>query len=199
VKVLKKSFYMRSTTSVALDLLGKKLVRVYKGKRIAGIITEVEAYLGAADRACHTFGHRRTKRTEMMYAEGGCAYIYLIYGMYNCFNVVTEKEGVPEAVLIRSLEPVEGIEQMRKFRGKSKLTDLCTGPGKLGEALHLTRDLNGQSLNSDILFIEDAPKIKSSKIVKTSRIGVHYAGEHAEWPLRFYIRDSGHVSQRVRE
>ncbi|MGZ3690166.1 MAG: DNA-3-methyladenine glycosylase, partial [Pseudobdellovibrio sp.] len=137
MKKLKPAFYLRDTKTVATELLGKKLVRIYKGRRISGIITEVEAYLGTRDKACHTYGGKRTPRTEMMYAEGGHAYIYFIYGMYYCFNVVTEKKDKPEAVLIRALEPVEGIELMRKFRQKEHLIDLTTGPGKLAEALQL--------------------------------------------------------------
>ncbi|MGZ3726400.1 MAG: DNA-3-methyladenine glycosylase [Pseudobdellovibrio sp.] len=196
MKKLKPAFYLRDTKTVATELLGKKLVRIYKGRRISGIITEVEAYLGTRDKACHTYGGKRTPRTEMMYAEGGHAYIYFIYGMYYCFNVVTEKKDKPEAVLIRALEPVEGIELMRKFRQKEHLIDLTTGPGKLAEALQLNRDLNGENLNSDTLFLEDAKILKPSQIVKKSRIGVAYAEEHAEWPLRFYIKNNNFISKK---
>jgi DNA-3-methyladenine glycosylase len=193
---LSQSFYRRKTKTVAKELLGKRLVRIYRGRRLSGWITEVEAYLGVKDRACHSFGDRRTPRTEMMYQVGGHAYIYFIYGMYNCFNVVTEKEDVPEAVLIRALEPVEGIETMQKFRKNQKLQALTNGPGKLAQALQLTRDLNGLSLTSDILFLEDAPRIKPSRISKRTRIGVDYAGKHAEWLLRYYIKDSEFISKK---
>mgnify|MGYP001382743830 CR=1 FL=1 len=194
--MLPNEFYERNTKTVAQELLGKKLVRVYKGKRIAGIITEVEAYLGAGDRACHSYNFRRTKRTETLYLAGGHSYIYFIYGMYNCFNVVTQKREVPEAVLVRALEPVEGIDLMRKLRKTDDLKNLTTGPGKLAQALHLTKELNAYSLRSGELFLEDGIQIPKSKIVKTTRIGVDYAGDHAQWPLRFYIRDNPFISKK---
>jgi DNA-3-methyladenine glycosylase len=194
--MLPQSFYQRNTKTVALELLGKRLVRMYKGRRISGIITEVEAYLGAADRACHSYNFRRTKRTETMYLEGGYTYIYFIYGMYNCFNVVTQKKDVPEAVLIRALEPVEGIELMHEFRKTNNLRNLTTGPGKLAQALHLTKDLNASSLLSDELFLEDGIKISKSKIIKKTRVGVDYAGDHAKWPLRFYIKNNPFISKK---
>lgn len=193
---LNLSFYRRDTKTVAQDLLGKRLVRIYKGKRIAGIITEVEAYLGVKDKAAHSYGDRRTSRTEVMYEEGGHAYIYFIYGMYHCFNVVTQKKEIPEAVLVRALEPTEGIELMKKFRQKENLKDLTTGPGKLAEALHLTRDLNGVLLDSKDLFIEDAPVISKKLIVRKPRIGVDYAGAHALHPLRYYIKNSNFISRK---
>jgi len=192
---LKLSFYRRDTKTVAQELLGKRLVRLYKGQRISGIITEVEAYLGVKDKAAHSYGDRRTGRTEIMYADGGHSYIYFIYGMYHCFNVVTQREGTPEAVLVRALQPVEGIDLMKRFRQKESIKDLTTGPGKLAEALHLTRDLNGERLNSKILFIEDAEAIPKKQIVKKPRIGVAYAGEHALHPLRYYIKNNVYISK----
>lgn len=190
------SFYQRSTKKVAKELLGKKLVRIYRGQRISGIITEVEAYLGVKDRAAHSYSNRRTKRTEPMYAIGGHSYIYFIYGMYHCFNVVTQQLGVPEAVLIRALEPVEGIAQMQKFRKSKDLNDLTTGPGKLAQALHLTKKLNAVALNSKELFLEGGSSIPKSKIIQKPRIGVDYAGDHAAWPLRFYVKDNSYISKK---
>jgi DNA-3-methyladenine glycosylase len=192
---LKMSFYRRDTKRVAEELLGKILVRVYRGQRISGMITEVEAYLGVKDKAAHSYGDRRTARTEIMYGEGGHAYIYFIYGMYNCFNVVTQTKEIPEAVLVRALEPLEGIELMKKFRQKEHLKDLTTGPGKLAEALHLTRELNGEKLDSKVLFIEDAGKISRAQLVKKPRIGVDYAGAHALHPLRYYIKNNIYISR----
>lgn len=189
-------FYQRDTTEVALDLLGKRLVHIYKGQRLSGLITEVEAYLGVKDRACHTYAHRRTPRTEAMYAPGGSSYIYFIYGMYHCFNVVTQKEEIPEAVLIRSLEPLEGVEQMQKFRNQTQLKNLTTGPGKLAQALQLTMAENRVSLNSETLFIEKEKKVALDHVVKRPRVGVDYAGGHAKWPLRFYIKNSSFVSKK---
>lgn len=201
--ILDLSFYRRKTKTVAQDLLGKKLVRIYRGHRISGIITEVEAYLGIQDKACHTYDNRRTPRTEPMYLEGGHAYIYFIYGIYNCFNVVTEGKEIPEAILIRALEPSEGISWMQKFRNRTELKDLTTGPGKLAQALHITKDLNSIALNSDTLFLETASeeksirtKLKKTQIVQKPRIGVDYAEDHALWPLRFYIKNSPYISKK---
>lgn len=134
---LSHRFYRRPTEQVAKELLGQKLVRVYQGKRISGTITEVEAYLGLKDRACHSFGKRRTPRTETMYLAGGHSYVYLIYGLHNCFNVVTEAVDVPEAVLIRAVEPLEGISLMQKHRNRTQLNELTTGPGKLASAFQI--------------------------------------------------------------
>lgn len=196
MKKLNLSFYQRPTEIVAKELLGKKLVRIYKGQRISGIITEVEAYLGAKDKACHSYGNRRTPRTATMFLPGGHSYIYFIYGMYHCFNVVTEKKEIPEAVLIRALEPSEGIHFMQKWRSKKLPKDLTTGPGKLAQALQLTKDLNALSLNSENLFLENHSSIKDSQIIKRPRIGVDYAEEHAQWPLRFYIKDNSYISKK---
>jgi DNA-3-methyladenine glycosylase len=115
--------------------------------------------------------------------------------MYNCFNVVTQTQEVPEAVLVRALEPLEGIELMKKFRQIEHLKDLTTGPGKLAEALHLTRELNGEKLDSKVLFIEDAGKISRTQLVKKPRIGVDYAGAHALHPLRYYIKNNIYISR----
>lgn len=189
------SFYQRNTETVARELLGKKLVHVYRGKRISGIITEVEAYLGLKDKACHSYGDRRTKRTEVLYGQGGHAYIYFIYGMYDCFNVVTEKKGVPEAVLVRALEPVEGIEFMKTQRRKKALVELTTGPGKLCQALKITRKQSGESLLSDRLFIEETD-IKERDIIERTRIGIAYAEDHADLKLRFYLANTKFISKK---
>lgn len=193
---LASKFFQRKTKVVAKELLGKTLVHIYKGQRLSGKIVEVEAYLGVKDKACHTFGNRRTKRTEPMYAAGGCTYIYLIYGMYDCINAVTEKEGTPEAVLIRALEPVDGVEIMEKNRATTEVKKLCSGPGKLCKALKITKSQSGLSLLSNEIFIEDGPKISKSKIVAAPRVGVAYAEDHAHLPLRFYIKDSPFISRK---
>lgn len=191
------SFYRRDTEQVAKELLGKKLVRIYKGKRISGIIVETEAYVGSHDKACHGFGHRRTERTKALYLDGGFSYIYLIYGMYYLLNAVTGHTEEPTAVLIRAIEPTEGLDFMRTFRrydNKNHL-GLANGPGRLCEALNIDKKLNMLPLNEGELFIEDAPKIPSKMIVATPRIGVDYAAEAASWPLRFLIRDNAFVSK----
>jgi len=193
---LSHSFYEQKTALVAKNLLGQKLVRVYRGKRIAGIITETEAYLGVDDPACHSFGGRHTPRVKSLYLPGGHAYVYFVYGMHFCFNVVTGTSHHPEAVLIRSLEPAEGIEWMEKFRGQTNRKNLTTGPAKLCEALKIDRKCDGKNLLKNEIFIERGLTVSTKKIAATSRVGVAYAGKAAHWPLRFYIQDSEYVSKR---
>ena len=182
---------------MARSLLGHKLVRVTDGVRAAGIIVETEAYLGVQDRAAHTFNGRRTPRNETMWGDGGHCYVYFTYGMHHCVNVVTGSEGQPVAVLLRALEPVEGVEMMAERRNRTQ--DLCSGPGRLCQALAIDRSLDGVDLVSGSgLFIERVPRRRSpiAKIARTSRIGVDYAGDWAKKPLRFHIRDNPHVSRR---
>jgi DNA-3-methyladenine glycosylase len=196
-KKLPLSFYDRDTVKVAKELLGKHLVRLMPGgKRVAGRIVETEAYVGIEDRACHAFGDRRTRRTSSLYLGPGHAYVFLIYGMYDCFNVVTRESGEPQAVLIRALEPVEGIETMRKNRPIKKDLDLTSGPGKLCRALAIDRSFDGHRLVESPLTIEDAPRVSPRRIEASPRIGVDYAGEAAQWLLRFHERDNPWVSKR---
>jgi DNA-3-methyladenine glycosylase len=186
--------------TLARRLLGQRLVRVVGGIRLAGIIVETEAYLGAQDRAAHTFGGRRTPRNEAMYLEGGHAYVYFTYGMHHCLNVVCGRVDEGVAVLLRAVEPVEGVEAMRTWRKRAPTDrDLCAGPGRLCEALRIDRTLNGIDLRtSRDLFIEQVRSraISSKLIGRSSRIGVSYAGEWAQRPLRFFIRGNPHVSGR---
>ncbi|AZZ37581.1 DNA-3-methyladenine glycosylase [Bdellovibrio sp. qaytius] len=202
---LKKSFYQRDTTLVARELLGKRLVHVVNGERLSGIITETEAYLGVIDRGAHTFGNKRTKRTETMYLPGGHSYVYLIYGMYDCLNVVTQKKDIPEAVLIRALQPDEGLKTMAKARkqksfdpkNKKHLWSLTTGPGKLAQALKINRHHNELLFTDEELFIEDIKmKINSSDIIASPRVGIDYAQEAKHWELRFTIRDNFFISRK---
>lgn len=193
------SFYRRDTTTVARELIGKKLVHIVDGQRISGIIVETEAYLGIEDRACHSFGNRRTERTESMYLEGGHSYVYFIYGMHFCFNVVTREAKVPEAVLIRALEPSEGIEVMRTKRKRAKRDlDLTNGPGKLCQALGINRHHDRLRLDQPPLFIEDGLLVKADEIETSPRIGVDYAGICALWPLRFSWRAHHSISKKTR-
>jgi DNA-3-methyladenine glycosylase len=194
--ILPPSFYQRSTKKVARELLGKRLVRIHKGKRISGIITETEAYLGLIDKGCHSYGGKITERLKTMYLDGGHSYVYFIYGMYYCFNVVTRSPQHPEAVLIRSLEPVEGLDLMKKFRKQDNIKNLTTGPGKLTQALAITKQENGVSLLEDTLFIEDFHSIPKTQIIARPRIGIDYAEEAKDWPLRFYIKDSQFISKK---
>jgi DNA-3-methyladenine glycosylase len=202
MKVLPRKFYTRDTVTVAKELLGKKLVHVVRGRRMSGLIVEVEAYLGEKDAAAHTYKGRRTKRNAAMYLAGGHAYVYFVYGMHWCLNAVTGQIDQPQAVLIRALEPVEGIEMMRSRRGLSQITQLTSGPAKLCEAFGIEKLHGGLDLTKKTasrLFIEDTGRpIPRSKIEITPRIGVDYAGEAARWPLRFYVKDNPHVSVKAK-
>jgi DNA-3-methyladenine glycosylase len=191
--VLAREFYQRPTDVVAAGLLGKLLYRVHDGAATVVRITEVEAYLGVEDPACHTFGGRRTPRTETMWGPAGRAYVYLVYGLHHCLNVVTVGEGSPEAVLIRGGEIVRGREVIRNRRGVSvpprALTD---GPGKLCQALAITRADDGVDLcskTSSLRFHDDGFDAGSLRVRRLPRIGVEYAGDAASWPLR-YVMDS---------
>lgn len=189
--------------TVARRLLGQKLVRIIGNKRIAGIIVEVEAYLGAIDQAAHTFGGRRTPRNEAMYLAGGHAYVYFTYGMHHCMNIVCGEKDEGVAVLLRAIEPVEGIEQMRFRRPAAKNEfELCSGPARLTKALDIDLKLNSEDLRfSQRLFIERVRNraLPTTKIERGPRVGVGYAGLWATEPLRFWIRNSPHVSRPSRQ
>ena len=185
-------FYLRTDVlQVARDLLGKVLVTEFDGLRTAGRITEVEAYRAPDDRACHAWNNRRTPRTEVMFQPGGRAYIYLCYGIHHLFNVVTGPEGMAHAVLVRAIEPIEGVEIMLERRkAKRLLPALAGGPGTLAQALGLTTRWTGQSLLApdSPVWIEDRGEVVlPENIVAAKRIGVDYAGECAEWAWRFLI------------
>lgn len=172
----------------ARELLGKVLVTHIGCRLTSGIITETEAYAGVTDRACHAFGARRTARTETMYMAGGRSYVYLCYGIHSLFNVVTGPENVPHAVLIRAIQPFDGIDIILKRRKAEKdRPGLCTGPGKVCLALELNfREHNGLSLEGNQVWMEDGNfEVNDSDIVTGPRIGVDYAGEDANLPYRF--------------
>jgi DNA-3-methyladenine glycosylase len=186
--VLPRGFYQRPTAEVARDLLGKVLVRESADGVVAIRLTEVEAYLGIDDPACHTFGGRRTARTETMWGEAGRAYIYLIYGIHHCLNVVTVGEGVPEAVLIRGGVPVTGGRLIRLRRGsKVPRRNLVDGPGKLCQAMALTRSEDSLDFcdpASAFTIRADGRDIPNERVERLPRVGVDYAGKAAAWPLR---------------
>ena len=191
---MKKQFFERKTTKVAVDLLGHVLVRVTEaGVVFKGKIVETEAYLGLQDDCCHSFGGRRTERTKVMYFSGGCAYVYFTYGMHHCFNIVTSKAGQPEAVLIRALEPVRGISEMQKNRSWRDIKNLANGPGKICQAFGICKKLNGESLEGNKLYIEKGKKV-FEKMAVSERIGLSPVQSACYWPLRFYIADSPFVS-----
>jgi len=191
--VLPRAFYARDTHRVARDLLGKCLVRRFDGQRLTGSIVEVEAYCGENDQACHA-SCGPTRRNAPMYGPPGHTYVYLIYGMYCCLNVVTEQEGIPAAVLIRALEPIEGIAAMQQQRGTS--TNLTNGPGRLCQALRINRACNALDVCAPDapVWIEDAPPIVAAEIAQSPRIGVR-GDEVARTCLwRYYLRHNRWVS-----
>jgi DNA-3-methyladenine glycosylase len=198
---LPRSFYTRDQVlEIAKELLGKFLVTRIDGHTCSGMIVETEAYAGIIDRASHAYNDRRTKRTEIMYAAGGTAYVYLCYGIHHLFNVVTNRKDHPHAVLIRALEPVEGIEVMLARRQKQKLDyTLTKGPGALSKALGIEVYHTGENLLGKTIWIEDRKiKIQPQKIYSGRRVGVDYAGDHASWPYRFYVNDNPWVSKHRR-
>jgi DNA-3-methyladenine glycosylase len=189
-------FYLREdVVQIAKDLLGKVLVTAWEGVRTSGRIVETEAYGGEVDKASHA-SKGRTKRTGVLYEAGGSAYVYLCYGIHQMFNIVTNVNGVPHAVLIRGIEPLEGIDTMLQRTGKKSLdATLTRGPGNVGKALGFHVSQCGLSLTGDQLYIEeDGYVLDQSEIVAAPRIGVAYAGDHALWDYRFYIRGNKYVS-----
>jgi DNA-3-methyladenine glycosylase len=190
-----RSFYAQPTIRVARQLLGKYLVRRHPDGKTVGMIVETEAYVGPHDLACHA-SKGRTARTEVMFGAPGHAYVYFIYGVYWCLNIVTEEVGHASAVLIRALEPVEGIELMQQRRGTEKIHSLASGPGKLCLAMAIDKALNAADMaRGNVLYVEDRgdppPKIRS-----TPRIGVDYAGKWKDKPWRFLVRGSEFVSKK---
>jgi len=199
---LDRSFYLRDTVIVARELLGKELVHEAGGFKTIGRIVETEAYTGPEDKGSHSYGGRRTNRNETMYHLGGTAYVYLIYGMYHCFNVVTEEAGMPAAVLIRAVEPLLGFEFMSRARyaadyneltGRQE-TGLCNGPGKLCIAMNIGRTENGLDLCGNKLYICDT-NYEPKQIKSSPRINIDYAEEYRDKPWRFYIESSKFVSK----
>jgi DNA-3-methyladenine glycosylase len=188
---------LQPTLTVARRLLGKVLLHETADGVAAGRIVETEAYRGPADRAAHSRGGHRSARNEVMYGPPGHAYVYFIYGMHHCVNVVTQRRDVPEAVLIRALEPVAGVELMRRRRRLPDAPEarLCRGPGALCQALGIDRARNGSDLvRGPLRIILDRPDVPAPRIVRMPRIGVDYAGTDAARPWRFVVRDSPAVS-----
>ncbi|HEX6124335.1 MAG TPA: DNA-3-methyladenine glycosylase [Pyrinomonadaceae bacterium] len=197
---LSRDFYMRTDTlGVARALLGKLLVvPTADGRRVSGMIVETEAYLGEIDKAAHSYGGRRTARNEITYAEGGHVYVFFVYGMYYQLNLVTGLMDHPHVVLVRAVEPVEGIEIMRERRGTMKDTNLTSGPGKLCIAFGITRDLNGEDLEGERIWLEEYRTIKKKLVRSGPRIGIDYAEEFAEMPWRLWVDGNPHVSKAKR-
>ncbi|HJS53159.1 MAG TPA: DNA-3-methyladenine glycosylase [Chitinophagaceae bacterium] len=202
MRKLSLDFYQRANVvQIAKELLGKVLVTKWDGPDgypdvTSGRIVEVEAYNGIIDKASHASGGRRTNRNEVMYGEGGVAYVYLCYGIHHLFNVVTNKKETPHAILIRALEPMKGIDLMLERVGKEKSDQTLTrGPGNVSKALGIYTKHNGESLLSKTLFIaEDNFGLNKKDIVASPRIGVDYAGEDANLPYRFFLKGNPFVS-----
>ncbi len=197
---LPRDFYLADAVAVAKSLLGKCLVHRSAEGITSGLIVETEAYAGTTDAACHSYrrtGPEKNHRTNIMFSRGGYAYVYLIYGMYDCFNVVVNEAGNPEAVLIRAIEPLDGIDLMKKRR---KIADsprkLCSGPGKLCIAMGITREHYGRDLCRSELYITGSTRtISPESILATPRINVDYAADAAGYPYRFIVKDSPFLSR----
>ena len=187
---LQKEFYRQhDVVKLARELLGKVIFTFINGQYTAGIISETEAYAGAIDKASHAFGGRRSNRTEVMFAAGGVAYIYLCYGIHHLFNVVTGPEGTPHAVLLRGIFPREGIEIMMERRKVKLGKTFSSGPGTASSALGLKSNMSGTDLSGNTIWIEDLKfKVPENEIYIGPRIGVDYAAEHAALPYRFLIK-----------
>jgi len=192
MKKLKKTFYLQpDVVQIAKDLLGKVIVTSLNNEGItSGIIVETEAYAGITDRASHAYGGCRTKRTEIMYMEGGVAYVYLCYGIHSLFNIVTNKVNIPHAVLIRGIKPLDGIEIMLKRASKKNVTDsIGIGPGNVSKLLGIHFSQSGESLLGNKIWIEERKFIASpGKIIASPRIGIDYAKEDAKLPYRFKVK-----------
>ena len=203
MKPLNGEFYLRDTLMIARDLLGKYLVRKSDGTYLIGRITETEAYIGASDKACHAYGKKMTPRTKTLYEQGGTSYVYLVYGMYHCMNVVTEPKDEAAAVLLRGIEFVKGLEEAAILRygeelealSKYQLKNFSNGPGKLCKAMGITREQNNMDLCGQEFFITDyveGIENPTFEVGISPRIGIDYAEEAKDFPWRFFIRVAPH-------
>ena len=180
---------------IAMNLLGKVIMTRIGSEITGGMIVETEAYSGVNDKACHANNGLRTRRTEVMYRKGGHIYVYLCYGIHHMLNIVTNKEGKADAVLIRALQPLEGVDIIRSRRDlKNKEAELLSGPGKLTKGLGIDMSLNFETLKGNIIWMEEGKEIPLDEIERDRRIGVQYAGEDALKPWRFFIKNSKYVS-----
>lgn len=205
MKKLTKEFFSRDGRIVGKELLGKLIVRKYAGKTLISRIVETEAYIGAIDKACHAYNFKRTPRVLPLYEEAGIAYVYAIYGMYYCLNIVTGEKDDPQAVLIRAVEPIEGLEEMSLNRTKKpydvlkkkEILNLTSGPGKLCIALNIDKSLNTHSVFSEEISLYD-DGYDDFETVCCKRIGIDYAEEAVDFPWRYYIKNNDYVSVKVK-
>lgn len=198
MKKLDREFYQRNALEVGKDLLGLVLVHESEDGIVKGKIVEVEAYMGKVDRAAHSYKDNPKGRTRIQYGEGGYAYIYMIYGMHYCMNVVTNHKDIPEAILIRGIEPLEGIDLMKKRRGIDIIKNLCNGPGKLCAAFGITNSNYGMDLCGNTLYIEKPVDNDKFEIQLSKRINIDYAEEAVDYLYRFTIKDNKYVSKIVK-
>lgn len=195
VEPLCRDFYLRDVHTVARELLGKTLIHRTAEGVAAGIIVEVEAYNGATDKGAHSYPNKRTARTAIQFGPGGFAYVYAIYGLHYCFNVVAGGVESPEAVLVRALRPVKGLALMQKRRGVTNTTDLCNGPGKLCQALAITRQQYGADLCGSELYITEGEHVEPAQIMVSPRIHIEYAEECQGYLWRYFLADDPCVSK----
>ena len=197
LKKLDRSFYNRNVLTVAEEILGKILVHKTPEGIVKGRIVEVEAYDGTMDKAAHAYPNLLTARTRIQFGEGGYAYVYLIYGMYHCMNIVTGNVDEPQVLLLRALEPIEGIALMEKRRKTTKLKNLCSGPGKLCQAMGITGEDYGKDLCGNEIYLEDAPALLAENILRSKRINIDYAEEAKEFLWRYTIKNDPFVSCKI--
>lgn len=203
---LERDFFARDTLIVAKELLGKVIVREIDGIRLSGKIVETEGYIGSIDKASHAYGGKKTPRVEPLYGEPGISYVFSIYGMYECFNVISKEKGSPEGILIRAVEPIDGLEKIAQNRFRKsydtltakEIKNLTNGPSKLCIALEINKKVHNfmDLVSSKELYIEDGDIINSSDIVETTRIGIDYAEEAVDFPWRFYVKNNIYVSKK---
>jgi len=197
---LAQSYYLQEdVVSIARDLIGKKIVSVINGELTSGMITETEAYRGHDDKACHAHLGRFTERTKIMYEEGGVAYVYLCYGIHHLFNIITNSKDRADAVLIRAVEPIAGIEVMLERRSKKQLDKtLTSGPGNFSKAFGLDRSHYGADLTGDQVWIDEDKSValKAEDLTVSTRIGIDYAEEDKDLLWRFYLNSSKYVSKK---
>lgn len=191
---LNQEFFMDDALTLSKKLLGKVLVHETPEGVTKCRIVETEAYMGILDKGSHAYNGKITPRTAALYEQGGIAYVYIIYGMYHCMNVVANKKDLAQGVLIRALEPLVGIELMKERRKMDKLKNLCNGPGKLCIAMDITKKENGASLITSPLYLEEPEKEEPFEIVSAKRINIDYAEEAKDFLWRFYIKDNPNVS-----
>lgn len=202
--IIEKEFYSKGAIEVAKSILGHYLVREVDGRKIKTKIVETESYIGASDKACHAYNYKKTERTKPLFEEGGIAYVYFIYGLYHCFNIVTNIKNEPEAVLIRAVEPMDNFEYLSNIRfnkNYNELTNaqkrnLTNGPSKLCSALSITREDNYKRLYIDSGLYLEYNYEKDIEIVETTRIGIDYAEEAKDFKWRFYIKNNPYVSKK---